>query len=104
MRTGSLQLLDPPSLDARIYDHCLAILTRHPKTIEDTVMPDGLPVLGFTPAIKIIGRTIGKILNRFYAMFTEGDEHLRRYTWNILEFIFNAKFLPLSIKIRLNAL
>lgn len=42
-------------------------------------MPDGLPVLGFTPAIKIIGRTIGKICNRFYAVFTERDEHWRGY-------------------------
>jgi hypothetical protein len=29
-------------------------------------MPDGLPVFGFTPAIKIVGRTIGKIFNRLY--------------------------------------
>ena len=67
-------------------------------------MPDGLPVFGFTPAIKIVGRTIGKIFNRFYAVFTEGDEHLRRYAWNILKSVFNAKFLSLGIKIRLNAL
>ena len=43
-------------------------------------MPDSLTVLGFTPAIKIIGRTIGKIFNRLYTVFTEGDEHSRRYT------------------------
>ena len=67
-------------------------------------MPDGLSVLRFAPAIKIIGRTIGKIFNRFYTVFTEGDEHLRRYTWNILECVFNAKLLSLSIKVRLNAL
>lgn len=67
-------------------------------------MPDGLPVLGFTPAIKIIGRTIGKICNRFYAVFTEGDEHWRGYAWYILKPVFNAKLLPLSIRIRLNAL
>jgi hypothetical protein len=28
-------LFDPPSLDAGIYDDCLAILTRHHETIED---------------------------------------------------------------------
>ena len=67
-------------------------------------MPEGLPVFGFTPAIKIVGRTIGKIFNRFYAVFTEGDEHLRRYAGNILESVFNAKLLSLSIKIRPNAL
>ena len=67
-------------------------------------MPDGLPVLRFAPAIKIIGRTIGKIFNRLYTVFTEGDEHSRRYTWNILKSVFNAKFLSLSIKIRLNAI
>ena len=38
-------------------------------------MPDSFPVLGFTPAIKIIGRTIGKILNRLYTVFTEDGEH-----------------------------
>ena len=31
-------------------------------------MPDSFPVLGFTPAIKIIGRTIGKIFNRLYTV------------------------------------
>ena len=66
-------------------------------------MPDGLSVFGFTPAIKIIGRTIGKIFNRLYIVVTEGDEHLRRYAWNILKFVFNAKLLSLSIKIALNA-
>ena len=67
-------------------------------------MPDSFPVLGFTPAIKIIGRTIGKIFNGLYTVFTEGDEHSRRYTWNILKSVFNAKLLSLSIKIRLNAI
>jgi hypothetical protein len=64
-----MRLLDPPSLDTGIYNDCLAILTRHPKTIEDTFMPDGLPVLRFAPAIKIIGRTIGKIFYRLYTVF-----------------------------------
>ena len=36
-------------------------------------MPGGLSVLKFTPAIKIIGCTISKILNSFYAVFTQGD-------------------------------
>ena len=54
-------------------------------------MPDGLSVLGFAPTIQIIGGTISKIFNRPYAMFTEGDEHLRRCAWNILEPVFNAK-------------
>ena len=67
-------------------------------------MPDGLSVLRFAPAMKIIGRTIGKILNSFYAVFIEGGEHLPRYAWNILKSDFNAKLLSLSIKIRLNAL
>jgi len=38
-------------------------------------MPDGLSVLKFAPAIKIIGGTIGKIFDRFYAALTKGDEH-----------------------------
>ena len=63
-------------------------------------MPDGLPVLRFAPAIKIIGRTIGKIFNRLYTVFTEGDEHFRRYAGNIVESVFTAKLLSLSIKIR----
>ena len=67
-------------------------------------MPDGLSVLGFAPTIQIIGGTISKIFNRPYAMFTEGDEHLRRCAWNILEPVFNAKVPSLSIKSRLNAL
>jgi hypothetical protein len=67
-------------------------------------MPDSFPVLGFNPAIKIIGRTIGKIFNRLYTVFTEDGEHLRRYAWNILESVFNAKLLSLGIKIRLNVL
>ena len=62
-------------------------------------MPDRLSVRRFAPAIKIIGRTIGKIFNRLYTAFTKGDEHSRRYTWNILKSVFNAKFLSLSIKI-----
>ena len=66
-------------------------------------MPDGLSVLRFAPAIKIIGRTIGKIFNRLYTVLTEGGEHSRRYAWNILESVFNAKLLSLSIKVRLNA-
>ena len=33
-------------------------------------MFDGLPVLKFIPAIKIIGGTIGKIFNGLYAVFT----------------------------------
>ena len=76
LRTGSQQLLDPPSLDAGIYDDCLAILTRHPEAIEDTFVFDVLSVLRFAPAIKIIGRTIGKIFDGLYTVFTEGDEHL----------------------------
>ncbi len=67
-------------------------------------MSDSFPVLGFTPAIKIVGRTIGKIFNRLYTVLTEGDEHSRRYAWNILEFVFDANLLSLSIKIRPNAL
>jgi hypothetical protein len=42
-------------------------------------VPDCLSVLRFAPAIKIISRTIGKIFDRLYAVFTKGDEHLRRY-------------------------
>ena len=47
-------------------------------------MPDNLSAFGFTPAIKIIGCTIGKIFNRLYTMLTQGDEHLRCYAWNNL--------------------
>jgi hypothetical protein len=99
--TGSL---NPASLDAGIYNDCLAILTRHPEAFEDTCVSDALSGLRFAPAIKIIGRTIGKIFNRLYTVFTEGDEHSRRYTWNILKSVFNAKFLSLSIKVQLNAI
>ena len=67
-------------------------------------MPDGLSVFSFAPAIEIIGRTISKIFNSFYTVFAEGDEHSRRYTWNILESVFNAKLHSLTINIRLNAL
>jgi len=67
-------------------------------------MPDGLPVLGFTPTIKIIGGTISKIFDRLYTVFTEGDEHSRRYAWNILECVVNAKLLSLRIRTRFSAL
>jgi len=67
-------------------------------------MLDGLPILGFTPAIKIIGRTIGEIFNRLYTVLTEDGEHSRRYAWNIFEPVFDAKLLSLNIKIRLNGL
>jgi hypothetical protein len=66
-------------------------------------MPDGLSVLSFAPALKIIGRTISKILNSFYTVVAEGDEHSRRYTWNILESVFNAELFSLSILICLKA-
>jgi hypothetical protein len=66
-------------------------------------VPDCVSVLRFAPAIKIISRAIGKILDRLYALFTKGDEHLCRYPWNILETVFNAKLLSLSIKIHLHA-
>ena len=66
-------------------------------------MPDGLSVFSFAPALEIIGRTISKIFNSFYTVFAEGDEHSRRYTWNVLEFVFNAELFSLSIIIRLNA-
>ena len=97
-------LLDPPSLNAGTYNDCLAILTRYPEAFEDTFVFDVLSGFRFAPAIKIIGRTIGKIFNRLYTMFTEGDEHLRCHAWNILECVFNAKLFSLSIKVRLNAL
>ena len=107
MLTGGIpglpQLLYPPSFNSSVYNDCLAILAGYLKAIEDTRVPDCLSVLRFAPAIKIISRTIGKILDRLYAVFTKGDEHLRRYTWNILETIFNAKLLSLSIKILLHA-
>jgi len=93
----------PTSFDASVYDKCLAILARHLQVIEDTRVLDRLPVLCLAPAIKIIGRTIGKIFDRLYAVFTKGDEHSRRYTWNLLETVFNAQLLPLSIKIHLQA-
>ena len=75
---------------------------RDTKATEDTCMPDSLSVLRFTPAMKIVGRTISKIFDRFYAVFTKGDEHSRRYTWNILQSVFNADLLWPSIKTRLN--
>jgi hypothetical protein len=45
-------------------------------------MPDGLSVFSFAPAMKIIGRTIGKIFNRLYTVLAERGEHSRRYAWN----------------------
>ena len=66
-------------------------------------MPDRRPVFRLAPAIKIISRTISKIFDRLNAVFTKGDEHSRRYAWNILETVFNAKLLSLSIKIHLHA-
>ncbi len=65
-------------------------------------MPDSLSVFRFAPAIKIVGRTISKIFDRLYAVFSKGDEHPRRYAWNFLEFVFSADLLWRSIKIRLN--
>ena len=67
-------------------------------------MPDSLVVFRFSPAMKIIGRTIGKIFNRLYTVLTECDEHSRRYAWNILEPVFNAELFSLSIQIRFNTL
>ena len=61
-------------------------------------MPDSFPVLGFTPAIKIIGRTIGKIFNGLYTVFAEGDEHSRRYTWNILKSVSTPSSFRLASK------
>jgi hypothetical protein len=66
-------------------------------------MPDGLSVFSFAPTIEIIGRAIGKIFNRHYTVLSEGNEHSRRYAWNILEPFFNANLLSLSIKIHFNA-
>ena len=54
--------------------------------------------------MKIVGRTIGKIFDRVYAVFSKGDEHSRRHAWNFLESVFNADLLWLSINIRLNML
>ena len=59
-------------------------------------MPDCLSVVGFAPAIEIIGRTSGKIFNRRYTVFTKGDEHLVGYTWNVLETVFNTKLMRLE--------
>ena len=59
--------------------------------IEDTCVPYCPSVLGFAPAIEIIGRTSGKIFNTRYAVFTKGDEHLVRHTWNVLESGFSVK-------------
>jgi len=67
-------------------------------------MPDGLVVFRFAPAMKIIGRAIGKIFNGLYTVLTECNEHSRRYAWNILESIFNAELFSLSIQIRFNTL
>jgi hypothetical protein len=100
---GYLQLLYPCGFDTSVYNECLAILARHLEAIEDTRVPDCLPVLRLAPAIKIISRTIGKIFDRLYAVLTKGDEHWRRYAWNILQTVINAKLLSLSIKIHLHA-
>ena len=67
-------------------------------------MPDCLSVVGFAPAIEIIGRTSGKIFNRRYTVFTKGDEHLVGYTWNVLETVFNTKLFWFRIKCHLRAL
>jgi len=67
-------------------------------------VPNCLSVLGFTPAIEIIGRTSGKIFNRRYTVFTKGDEHLVRHTWNVPETVFNAELLSFRIKCRLRVL
>ena len=65
--------------------------------------PARLIIFPSLDSLQIISRTIGKIFDRLYAVFTKGDEHLRRYAWNILETVFNAKLLSLSIKIHLHA-
>ena len=65
-------------------------------------MPDGLSVFRFAPAMKIVGRTISKIFDRVYAVFSKGDDHSRRYALKFLEPVFNANLLSLGIKIRPN--
>ena len=64
-------------------------------------MPDYLSVLRFAPAIEIIGRASGKIFKAHYAVFTKGDEHLVRHTWNVFETSFDAKHLSFRIKCHL---
>ena len=69
--------------------------------IKNTCVPDCLSVLRFAPAIKIIGRTSGKIFNGRYTVFAKGDEHLVRHTWNVLETIFDARVLSFHLQFRL---
>ena len=66
-------------------------------------MPYCPSVLGFAPAIEIIGRTSGKIFNTRYAVFTKGDEHLVRHTWNVLESGFRQMWFPRGVMMRLLA-
>ena len=67
MKPGA-QLGNPPSFDPSIYNDCLTILTRQVEAIEDTCVPDCLSVVGFAPAIEIIGRTSGKIVEERFFM------------------------------------
>ncbi len=62
-------LLEPSSLGASVYDDCLTILTRHPEAIKNARMFNGLPILKFIPAIKIVGGAVSKIFNGPYAGF-----------------------------------
>ena len=65
-------------------------------------MFNGLPILKFIPAIKIIGGAVSKIFNGPYAGFSKGDDYKRCYAWNILEAVLNAKLIPISIDISIN--
>lgn len=80
-----MQLGNPSSFDPSIHNDCLAILARHAEMIEDTLVPDYLSVLRLAPALEIIGRATSKMFNRRYPVFTKGDDHLVRHTWNVLE-------------------
>jgi hypothetical protein len=78
-------------------------LARHLKAIENAGVLIVFPVLRFASASKNIGRTISKTFDRFYAVFTKRNEHLRRYTWNMLDTVCKTKLLSLTIKIHLHA-
>jgi hypothetical protein len=74
-------------------------LARHLKAIENAGVLIVFPVLRFASASKNIGRTISKTFDRFYAVFTKRNKHLRRYTWNMLDTVCKTKLLSVTIKI-----
>ena len=61
-------------------------------------MPNGLPVLKFIPAIKIIGGAVSKILNSFYAVLGKPPGYVVAEIDVTNQEAFLKEFTPLAVK------